>query len=147
MKTPNRLPLILIAEDNLDHAFFLTEALAEVGLTDVVHAMDGLECLNRLGLSQELKGLQQLLPDLLLLDIRMPRMNGLEVMNRIQQASMSLPVVVMSTSAETADVENMRGMGAQAYVRKPSGFEGYLRFAEQLRSWWLQGDPLPNEHL
>jgi CheY-like chemotaxis protein len=147
MRLPDQNPLILIAEDNPDQVFLLTEALAEAGLTHVIHACNGVECITRLGIAQNSLNLQQPFPDLLLLDIHMPRMDGLEVMKRIHEASLKLPVLVMSTSAEHHDVESMRRMGAQGYVRKPSSFDGYVRFAWQLGSWWQQGAPLPNDHM
>jgi CheY-like chemotaxis protein len=141
-------PLILIAEDHPDHAYFLTEALAEAGLTRVHVVADGAECLQYLGLASD-PGAAPAgdRPDLLLLDIRMPAVDGYQVVEQIRRSPGHdrLPVLVLSTSSEQEDMERMRGLGANAYLRKPVGYPEYLAFAERLRGWWQHQDALPDE--
>ena len=142
---PAAQPLILIAEDHPDHAYFMTEALAENGLTRVHHVADGTECLQFLGL--ETGPPAPSAPALLLLDIRMPGADGYAVLEEIRKspAHAALPVVVLSTSAEHEDVQRMQHLGADGYLRKPVGYTEYLDLAARLRRWWQQQGPLPSE--
>jgi two-component system response regulator len=141
-------PLILVAEDHPDHAYFLTEALSEAGLTRLHHVADGDECLQYLGLARDATPRPAGdLPALLLLDIRMPAMDGYQVVEHIRSspAHDSLPVLVLSTSSEQEDMQRMRDLGATAYVRKPIGYPEYLAFAQRLHAWWQGAEPLPDE--
>jgi CheY-like chemotaxis protein len=141
-------PLILIAEDHPDHAYFLTEALSEAGLTRLHHVADGDECLQYLGLARDASPLPDAArPALLLLDIRMPAVDGYQVVEQIRSSPAldSLPVLVLSTSSEQEDMQRMRELGANAYVRKPIGYPEYLAFAQRLRDWWQRAEPLPDE--
>lgn len=145
---PRRGPRVLIAEDHVDHAFFLSEALAEAGIGEnVTHVLNGAECLERLGLAASDKADARCAdaPDFLLLDIRMPKIDGFGVLEALRKDARyaDLPVVVLSTSAELSDIQRMRRLGASTCLTKPVGFDGYITLATELRDWWCGDGALP----
>ena len=79
------------------------------------------------------------MPQLILLDLNLPRVNGLEVLKRLRsdERTRLLPVVILSSSREQRDMLDSYGLGANSYVRKPVNFEQFVRAVELLRSYWL----------
>lgn len=78
------------------------------------------------------------LPALVLLDIKLPRVGGLEVLRQIKEhpTLRSIPVVMLTTSSETADVQTAYALGANSYIVKPVDFEKFLEVAERLELYW-----------
>lgn len=140
----SRAARILLVEDNEDHAFLTTEGfVASRLLVDLHHVDSGVKCMKYL--RREAPYQDALRPDLVLLDIHMPLMDGFEVIAAIRAdpALQGLPVIVMSTSGEDEGVRRMYELGCNSYVTKPVGFEGFVNVATQLGGYWLQLVVLP----
>lgn len=141
-----RSAVVLLAEDNMDHAFLMREAFEETGLRVELHQVEsGDRCLAFLRRQPPYQDAPR--PDLLLLDIHMPRMDGYEVMEEISRdpALRSLPVVVLSTSSERHDVRRMYSLGCASYLTKPVGFEAFAEAVRLLAAYWFGLVILPEE--
>ena len=144
LRQQGREPRVLMVEDNEDHAFLTTEAFTETGRpVQLHHVQTGEKCMAFLRGQAPYE--QSPRPDLVLLDIHMPRMNGYEVMQAMMDdpALRSIPVVVMSTSAATEDVNRMYALGCNAYVVKPRDFEALATAIQQLSEHWFGAVLLP----
>lgn len=132
---------ILLVEDNPDDELLALRALRKNGIAgDVVVAHDGVEALDYLFATGDHAGRDaSVLPRLILLDLNLPRLDGLEVLTRLRsdERTRLLPVVILSSSGEQRDVRESYGLGANSYVRKPVNFEQFVRAVEQLKSYWL----------
>ena len=120
---PPQTKIVLVVEDDPDHAFLAMNAIAEAGVpADVHHVADGEKAMSFLHRVGDFVDAPR--PDLILLDLNMPRMNGFEVMRgmRADPTLRSLPVVVLSTSADPVDRSTMHDLGCHAFLRKPAGF-------------------------
>ncbi|MFO1493860.1 MAG: response regulator [Lysobacterales bacterium] len=140
--TPRPDPLVWIAEDDDDDRMLIAEALRDVGVDHAVHfARDGAE------LIEQLRGARQL-PDLILLDLNMPRMSGqaaLECMRGDVQMRV-VPVVVLTTSGTESDIRSAYAAGANSYLRKPRSFHGLVALIRRLREYWFETVSLPGRH-
>lgn len=144
LRQQGRKPNVLLVEDNEDHAFLTTEAFTESGYdVQLRHVATGEECMAYL--RQQPPYEQAIRPDLVLLDIHMPRMNGYEVMQAMMAdpALRSIVVVVMSTSAANEDVNRMHALGCNAYVVKPRDFEALAATLRHLSEHWFGSVLLP----
>jgi two-component system response regulator len=109
-------------------------------LNDVVVAQDGVEALEYLFGTVKFKGRDtREMPQLVLLDLKMPRMDGLELLQRmrVDERTKILPVVVLTTSSEDRDRVESYTQGANSYVRKPVDFEQFVDAVQQLGLYWL----------
>jgi len=133
--------VILLVEDNADDELLTRRALKKTGVkNEVVVARDGVEALDYLFASGSHAGRDPAaMPRLILLDLKLPRLNGLEVLKRLRsdERTRLLPVVILSSSRERRDMLDSYGLGANSYVRKPVSFEQFVRAVELLRSYWL----------
>ncbi|MCA9673662.1 MAG: response regulator [Kofleriaceae bacterium] len=135
---------ILLVEDNPDDAELTRIALEEGGLVNqLIWLKDGAEALAHL-----LDDPARELPELVLLDLKMPRVGGLEVLRRIRGDARTrrLPVVILTTSSEDVDLIDSYDLGANSYVRKPVDFDQFTRAVQQLKLYWLvlnEAPPLP----
>jgi two-component system, response regulator len=132
---------ILLVEDNPDDELLALRALRKNGVAgDVVVARDGVEALDYLFATGEHAGRDaSLVPRLILLDLNLPKISGLEVLRRLRsdERTRLLPVVILSSSGEQQDMLDGYGLGANSYVRKPVNFEQFVRAVEQLKLYWL----------
>lgn len=123
MLQPSKRPLVLLAEDSEDDAFFFRWTLRKCGLDcDLIHAADGVEAVKILQSGADADGCRtSACPDLVFLDLKMPAMTGFEVLEWIQQHPVIPPldVAVLSGSEHTSDVERAKRLGASAYFVKP----------------------------
>jgi two-component system response regulator len=133
--------LILLVEDNPDDELLALRALKNNHLLDeVIVVHDGVEALDYLFC----KGIyadrdKTVMPQLILLDLKLPRMNGLELLQRIRTDDRTklLPVVILTSSNEERDLFNSYSLGANSYIRKPVNFVQFTKAIHQLKSYWL----------
>lgn len=144
----NDLRTILLAEDNPKDVELTLEALSEHNLANqVVVVRDGVEAMEYL----ECKGKHKLRttgnPAVVLLDIKMPRLNGLKVVEAIRNntALKSIPVVMLTSSREEPDLKRSYELGANAYVVKPVDFRDFIETAKQLGLFWAVINQVPSE--
>ena len=132
----HRLPTILIVDDDEGHTILIRQSFAEVGLHNpFVEFCDGQAILDFLhGVTERHAGIARGSPFLLLLDIRLPKVDGVEVLRRIKQDRdlQLLPVIMLSTTDDPAEIERCHRFGCSAYVQKPVNYDS---FAEVVR--WL----------
>jgi CheY-like chemotaxis protein len=130
---------ILVAEDNSDDLFLLRQAFKKAGWLDPLHAVcDGLEALAYLKGEESYNDRDNYpFPDVLLLDLNMPRMNGFEVLKWVRQDPQCkrLVVHVLTASARGADVKLAYDLHANGYVIKPSRMDELVAFVASLRQW------------
>ncbi|SFI24139.1 response regulator [Planctomicrobium piriforme] len=139
---------ILLVEDNPDDAELASLAFARGGLVNqLVVVGDGVEALDYL-FKPGADGRLADLPQIVLLDLKLPRLNGLEVLQRIRSEPRTkrLPVVILTSSGEEEDLIRGYDLGANSYVRKPVDFEQFLFAAQQLQLYWLVlNEPPPRD--
>jgi len=138
-------PTLLIVEDDDNDFVFLERALAmEKFETRVDRACDGVEAIEYLsGENAFANRDEHPLPSLIVLDLKMPRKGGFEVLSWLRERSEfeSLPVVILSSSDEPGDVEKAYDLGANGYLVKPSSFLSYSEIVRTLRQFLLNGRP------
>ena len=125
--------IILLVEDNPDDEALTRRALQKHNLkNELVVAHDGQEALDYL-----FKGGR--LPQLILLDLKLPKIDGLEVLRRLRadERTKLLPVVILTSSNEERDLVSSYSLGANSYVRKPVDFNEFTEAARQLGLYWL----------
>jgi two-component system response regulator len=131
--------LILLVEDDPDDEFLTKDALRTGGLAhEVVVARDGAEAVQ--WIFTEEGGIPVMrTPDLVLLDIKLPKMSGFDVLERIRSdaRTVGLPVVILTSSSEHQDIERSYAIGANSYVRKPVNFAEFVRAVQALGVYWL----------
>jgi len=131
---------ILLVEDNPDDVELTLRAFKANQIPNsIVVAKDGVEALDLLFGAGPCSGHLPLNPALVLLDVNLPRINGLEVLRRLRgdERTALLRVVVLSTSREQLDITNSYRLGAASYVCKPVGFDDFVKSAGQLGLYWL----------
>jgi two-component system response regulator len=142
-----REKIILLVEDNLDDELLALRALKKNNVTDeVVVARDGAEALDYLFATGEYAGRDtSVMPQLILLDIKLPRIDGLEVLRclRADERTRLVPVVILTSSKEVQDMLDGYGSGANSYIRKPVNFEQFVWAVEQLKLYWLSLNEAP----
>jgi CheY-like chemotaxis protein len=129
--------LILLVEDNPDDVLFTRRAFRTNNInSEIVVAADGEQAL-RLLLPED--ATPPLRPSLVLLDVKLPKVDGFEVLRRMRSdpRTEALPVVVLTTSDEERDVAESYRLGANSYVRKPVIFSEFLTAANVLGVYWL----------
>lgn len=133
--------VILLAEDNPDDVQLTLRALKKSKiLNEVIVAQDGVEALDYLFGTGKYAGRDtKILPQVVLLDLKMPKMDGLEVLQRVRSDTRTklLPVVVLTTSSEDRDRVESYKLGANSYVRKPVDFNQFAEAVNQLGLYWL----------
>ena len=133
--------IILLAEDNPDDVKLTLRALKKSNiLNEVVVAQDGVEAVEYLFGTGKFEGRDtRIMPQMILLDLKMPRMDGLEVLQRIREDERTkvLPVVILTTSSEDKDRIESYKLGANSYVRKPVDFNQFVEAVKQLGLYWL----------
>ena len=143
--------IILLVEDNPDDEELTRMALEQSNVAnDLVVAHDGVEALDYVfGTGPHAGGPPPELPAVILLDLKLPRIDGLEVLQRIRadERTKRVPVVVLTSSKEEQDVLDSYGFGANSYIRKPVEFDKFFDATKQLGMYWLVRNeivPKPN---
>ena len=141
--------VILLAEDREDDVFLIRKSLISAGIPYPVHAVeDGEEAIAYLkGEGRYSNRDEYPLPDLLLLDLKMPRVDGFEVLQwiREQPSLRTLRVVVLTASEQIRDVNRAYGLGANSFLVKPLDFENFLELGRFITQYWLKIDKAPKE--
>ena len=130
---------ILIAEDSPADAEMTIDALREARLANpIVHVEDGVEALDFLLRRGAFAEREEGLPAVLLLDIKMPRMDGIEVLREVRgsDALKHLPVVILSSSREENDLARSWDLGVNAYVVKPVDIDQFFNAVKTLGTFW-----------
>src|ERR1700733_10973439 len=126
--------LILLVEDDPDHELLTIRALKKSNIAnDVRVARDGEEAINLLF------GENPVHPQVILLDLKLPKVDGLEVLRRIRESDTTrmLPVVILTSSDEERDVVRSYQLGVNSYIRKPVNFNDFAEATRQLGMYWL----------
>lgn len=127
---------ILLVEDNADDEQLTLRAMRQSEVPNIIRvARDGAEAIDHLfGPSSGSR-----LPDLVLLDLKLPKISGLEVLQKIRSESKTktLPVVVLTSSDEERDIVESYNLGANSYIRKPVDFDEFIDAVKQLGLYWL----------
>lgn len=133
--------LILLVEDNPDDEALTLRAFRKNNVTnEVVVARDGAEALDYLfGTGTYANRDVTLLPQIVILDLKLPKIDGLEVLRRLRAVPQTrlLPVVILTSSNEERDRLEGYGLGANSYVRKPVDFAEFVDAVRQLGLYWL----------
>ena len=140
--------LILLVEDNADDVELTLRAFRKSKIVnEMVVANDGQQALDYLFVAGAYAARDPIImPDVVLLDLNLPRISGLEVLRRmrVDARTKRLPVVILTTSSEETDVICGYDLGANSYVRKPVDFAEFAEAALQLGLYWLvQNEPPP----
>jgi two-component system response regulator len=133
------LRTILLVEDSLADAEMAIDALREAKLANpIVHLEDGVDCLDWLHRRGAYADRQEGDPAVILLDIKMPRMDGLEVLThlRTEERWKRLPVVILSSSREESDLARSWDLGVNAYVLKPVDVQQFFTAVQTLGHFW-----------
>ena len=133
--------IILLVEDNPDDEALTLRALKKNNiLNEVVVAHDGAEALDFLFATGPYTGRDiRIMPPIILLDLKLPKIDGLEVLRRLRADSRTklLPTIILTSSSEETDIINGYNLGANSYVRKPVDFAQFVEAVRQLGLYWL----------
>ena len=132
---------ILLVEDNMHDAEMTIRSLKKVNLSNnLIHMKDGEEALDFIFSQGKFAGREPVSgPKVILLDIKMPKVDGIEVLRQIKanDATRLIPVVIMTSSKEEQDIISSYQLGVNSYVVKPVDFEGFAKAVSQLGLYWL----------
>lgn len=143
MKTKKRL---LLVEDNRDDELLTRRAIEKYSQFNCIDvARDGVDALAYLSIdvglpqSEKIEALSTL-PDLILLDLKMPRLNGHEFLKHVRDnpATANIPIVVLTTSSEENDICLSYVLGANSFLRKPVNFLDFAKLVKELSRYWLE---------
>lgn len=133
--------VILLVEDNPDDEALTLRALQKNNIkNEVIVARDGVEAIDYLFGTGKYEGRNtDLVPHVILLDLKLPKLDGLEVLKRLRMDKRTklLPVVILTSSNEEQDRINGYDLGANSYVRKPVDFNQFIEAVRQLGLYWL----------
>ena len=132
--------ILLVEDDPRDEALTLRALKKSNICNDVIVARDGVEALDYLfGIGTYAGRETHEMPQLILLDLKLPKVDGLQVLEKIRatERTRRLPVVVFTSSSEEEDLVNSYNLGANSYVRKPVDFDQFLEATRQLGLYWL----------
>jgi len=132
---------VLLVEDNIHDAEMTIRSLKKVNLANnLVHVKDGEEAIDFVFAQGKFADRDMInAPKVILLDIKMPKVDGIEVLRRIKshEATRCIPVVIMTSSKEEQDIISSYELGVNSYVVKPVDFEGFAKAVSQLGLYWL----------
>ena len=145
----NRNKIILLVEDNPDDVELTLRAFRKCGIAnEIVVVSNGVEALDYLFLTGSHAGRDPSAnPEVVLLDLKLPKIGGLEVLRRMRadEQTRRIPVVVLTSSNEERDILESYDLGANSFVRKPVDFAQFLQAANQLGMYWLVMNESPTE--
>ena len=140
---------IILVEDNPDDAELTLRALRKNNATDqVFHAEDGARAVEFIFGQGEFAGRDSKnIPKLILLDMKLPKLDGLEVLRRFKadKATRNIPVVMFTSSNEQSDMRQSYELGANSYVVKPVGFDDYISKVAAIARYWMLTNQIISE--
>ena len=142
------LKKILLVEDNQNDVELTIEALSEHNLANrVITLCDGVETLDYLLYRDKYASREKENPAVILLDVKMPRMDGIEVLEEIKKNEelKNIPIVMLTSSREEPDLKKCYSLGVNAYVVKPVNFKDFFEVVKQLGVFWAIINQLPVE--
>ena len=133
---------ILLVEDNIADAELAIRELKKHNMANnLVHVKNGEEALEFIFANGKFTGMRDASrpPKVILLDIQMPKINGIEVLERIKadERTKTIPVVILTSSKEDPDIQRCYLLGANSYIVKPVNFEGFAQAIKNLGFYWL----------
>jgi two-component system, response regulator len=145
--TSDKIDIILV-EDNPDDAELTTRALRKTGITNsLIHLKDGEEALDFIFCKGPWAGRNcDHLPKLILLDLKMPKVDGIEVLRQVKsdERTRMIPVVLLTSSNEERDIVRSYQTGVNSYVVKPVEFESFIRTVSDMGLYWLLHNRTPH---
>jgi len=139
---------ILMVEDNPDDEEMTLRSLQQAGIANEVQVVrDGVEALDFLFGTGSFAGRDTArMPALVLLDLKLPKLNGIDVLTRMRQHELTrtVPVVILTSSSEDEDMARSYASGANSYVRKPVIFADFAGVVSQLGLYWMLLNQIPN---
>jgi CheY-like chemotaxis protein len=142
-----KLRKILLVEDNPNDIELTLEAMSEYNLANrVVVLNDGVQTMEYLQYQGEYKDRESENPAVILLDIKMPRMDGIEVLQEIKQNPVlkAIPVVMLTSSREEPDLIKCYNLGVNAYIVKPVNFKDFFDTVKNIGIFWAVINEIPN---
>ncbi|SRR5258706_5033352 len=137
----NTEPEILLVEDNMNDAELAIRALRKNNIANnIVHVKDGAIALDFIFGTGQYQGRNiDIQPKVILLDLKMPKVNGIEVLEKIKSNELTrkIPVVMLTSSKEHPDVEKAYLLGANSYIVKPVDFENFRKTVNDLGIYWM----------
>lgn len=136
----NQLTRILLVEDNPDDVELTVHALKRNNIVNPIEILrDGQEALDYLFYKGKYSSASHPLPNLILLDLKLPKVDGIEILERIKndRKLKLLPVVVLTSSKEENDVIKSYDLGVNSYIRKPVDFDQFVDTVKQIGFYWL----------
>jgi two-component system response regulator len=130
---------IVLVEDNMYDAQMTIRALKKIG-NNITHLKDGAEALDFLfGTGQYQSRNPDIQPRVILLDLKMPKVNGMEVLRELKSnaSTKAIPVVILTSSKEDPDIKLCYDLGANSYIVKPVGFENFAKSISELGFYWM----------
>jgi two-component system, response regulator len=132
---------ILLVDDNLSDAEMTIRALKKKNIgNSIVHLKDGAEAIDFIFGTGKYEGRNiDKLPKIILLDLKMPKVNGIEVLETLKSddRTKSIPVVVLTSSKEDPDIKKCYALGANSYIVKPVGFDNFSAAVAELGVYWI----------
>ena len=138
---PNSVEILLV-EDNITDAELTIRELKKHNMANnLIHLKDGEEALDFIFATGKYANTREIQypPKVVLLDIQMPKVNGIEVLEKIKTdpKTRSVPVVILTSSKENPDIQKCYDLGANSYIVKPVNFEGFAQAIKNLGFYWL----------
>ncbi len=138
---PNSVEILLV-EDNITDAELTIRELKKHNMANnLVHVKNGEEALDFVFATGKFAGTREIqyAPKVILLDIQMPKINGMEVLQKIKSdpRTRAIPVVILTSSKESPDIQKSYDLGANSYIVKPVNFEGFAQAIKNLGFYWL----------
>lgn len=142
-------PAVLLVDDNDDDVVLTVQALAEsqIDASDVVIVRDGSEAIDYLASDgPPMPGGAERLPKLILLDINLPKLSGLTVLDSLRQSERTryIPTVILTSSNAVRDIRESYRLGANSYIQKPIDSDEFARLIGHVTTYWLAMNLAPN---
>lgn len=138
---------VLLVEDNIDDANLTIRALKKNNLANqLFHVKDGVEALDFIYGQRQYAGRNTVKPKLILLDLKMPKVDGKEVLKKLKSDVLTkdIPIVMLTSSKEDPDIKACYELGANSYIVKPVEFDKFQKTVSELGMYWLITNQPPN---